>query len=47
MTPQPAPATQIPDASADALPISWQRLLALSGILFALLFVVGWFTTGV
>ena len=28
------------------LPTSWQRLLALSGILFALLFVVGWFTTG-
>jgi hypothetical protein len=46
MTPQPTPAPQIPDASADALPISWQRLLALSGILFALLFVVGWFTTG-
>ena len=31
---------------SDALPTSWQRLLALSGIVFALLFVVGWFTTG-
>ena len=46
MTTQPAPAPHIPDASADALSTSWQRLLALSGILFALLFVVGWFTTG-
>ena len=46
MTPQPAPAPQIPDATSDALPTSWQRLLALSGILFALLFLVGWFTTG-
>jgi len=32
--------------SPDALPVPWQRLLALSGVLFALLFVVGWFTTG-
>ena len=46
MTTQPAPAPHIPDAGSDALPTSWQRLLALSGILFALLFVVGWFTTG-
>jgi hypothetical protein len=30
----------------DALPGSWQRLLALSGVVFAALFVVGWFTNG-
>jgi hypothetical protein len=34
------------DGSADALPTSWQRLLALSGIAFAVLFVVGWFMSG-
>ena len=32
--------------SADALPTSWQRLPALSGIAFAVLFVVGWFISG-
>ena len=26
--------------------MSWQRLLALSGVVFAALFLVGWFTTG-
>jgi hypothetical protein len=46
MTTPPAPTSHIQDATSDALPRSWQRLLALSGILFALLFVVGWFTTG-
>jgi hypothetical protein len=46
MTTPPAPTPHIQDATSDALPRSWQRLLALSGILFALLFVVGWFTTG-
>jgi hypothetical protein len=46
MTTQPAPTPHIQDATSDALPRSWQRLLALPGILFALLFVVGWFTTG-
>jgi hypothetical protein len=30
----------------DALPVTWQRLLALSGVVFALLFVFGWFTNG-
>ena len=30
----------------DALPGSWQRLLALSGVVFAALVVVGWFTNG-
>jgi hypothetical protein len=34
------------DGSADALPTPWQRLLALSGIAFAVLFVVGWFMSG-
>ena len=32
--------------AADALPRSWQRLLALSGAVFAPLFVIGWFTNG-
>ena len=30
----------------DALPTSWQRLLALSGVAFAVLFVVAWFASG-
>jgi hypothetical protein len=30
----------------DALPVAWQRVLALSGAAFAALFVVGWFTNG-
>src|ERR687895_1686753 len=30
----------------DALPPSWQRLLALSGVLFGVLFLVGWFASG-
>ena len=32
--------------SAEALPSSWQRLLALSGIAFAVLFVVGFLISG-
>jgi hypothetical protein len=36
----------VPDAAADGLPRPWQRLLALSGVAFAALFVVGWFTNG-
>jgi hypothetical protein len=31
---------------ANALPLSWHRLLALSGVLFAILFLVGWFASG-
>ena len=46
MTTQPRRLRTLGDAAADALPRSWQRLLALSGVAFALLFVVGWFTTG-
>jgi hypothetical protein len=30
----------------DALPAAWQRLLALSGAVFAVLFLVGWFASG-
>jgi hypothetical protein len=30
----------------DALPASWQRLLALSGVVFAILFLIGWFASG-
>ena len=30
----------------DTLPPSWQRLLALSGVAFAILFLVGWFASG-
>jgi hypothetical protein len=32
--------------SPDALPATWQRLLALSGVAFGVLFVVGWFASG-
>ena len=32
--------------SAGALPTCWQRLLALSGVVFAVLFVLGWFLSG-
>src|SRR5262245_50858407 len=35
------------EQSADALPPSWQRLLALSGVAFAPLFVVGWLASAV
>jgi len=31
---------------SDAVPPSWQRLLALSGVAFAVLFVIGWFASG-
>jgi hypothetical protein len=34
------------DPSTDGLPRSWQRLLALSGVGFAVLFVIGWFASG-
>jgi hypothetical protein len=46
MTTQPEQAPDVPDGAAEALPRSWRRLLALSGVAFAALFVVGWFTTG-
>ena len=34
------------DRSSDALSLSWQRLLALSGVVFGVLFVVGWLASG-
>jgi hypothetical protein len=34
------------DRRADALPASWQRVLALSGVAFGVLFVIGWFASG-
>ena len=34
------------DRSTNSLPVSWQRLLALSGVAFAVLFLVGWFASG-
>lgn len=46
MTTQAAPTLPVTDADADAVPSGWQRLLALSGVAFAALFVAGWFTTG-
>ena len=30
----------------DALPATWQRPLALSGVVFAVLFLIGWFASG-
>jgi hypothetical protein len=41
VTVQPAPTQDLADAAAP-----WQRVLALSGIAFAALFLVGWFTNG-
>jgi hypothetical protein len=47
MTLEPAPDAGGPPArSSDALPSRWQQLLALSGFVFALLLVVGWFLSG-
>jgi hypothetical protein len=46
MTTEPAPIPNSQDAAPGALPRSWQRLLALSGVVFGALFLVGWFTTG-
>jgi hypothetical protein len=34
------------DAPTDGVPPSWQRVLALSGVAFGVLFVVGWFASG-
>jgi hypothetical protein len=34
------------EQSANSLPLLWQRLLALSGVAFAVLFLVGWFVSG-
>jgi succinate dehydrogenase/fumarate reductase cytochrome b subunit len=45
MTTQAVEAPQVSDAAADASP--WQRLLALAGVAFAPLFVVGWLSSAV
>jgi succinate dehydrogenase/fumarate reductase cytochrome b subunit len=34
------------EQSANSVPLSWQRVLALSGIAFAVLFLIGWFASG-
>ena len=34
------------NSATDTLPASWQRLLALSGVVFAVLFLVAWFASG-
>jgi len=46
LTPQTAPIPHIGNAATDALPPPWERLLALSGLAFAPLFVVGLFISG-
>ena len=46
MTTQLAAAAHSPEAAGDTLAPPRQRLFALSGLAFAALFVVGWFTTG-
>jgi len=47
MPPDEQLATRTPaDRSADALSSSWQRLLALSGVAFAVLFIFAWFVSG-
>jgi hypothetical protein len=43
---QPEPPQSASDPSRRVAPPSWQRLLALSGIAFAVLFVLGWFFSG-
>ena len=42
---EPSPSTS-PYSSADTLPPSWKRLLALSGVAFAVLLIFGWFLSG-
>ena len=44
MTTQAVAAPHVPDAATDDA--RWQRLLALSGVAFVPLFLVGWFASG-
>ncbi len=44
MQPEPTPGN--PSGTSSAVPASWQRLLALSGVAFGVLFVIGWFASG-
>ena len=46
MTSRPEPSSRTTDSAPDTLPPSWHRLLALSGVAFAVLLVVGWFLSG-
>jgi hypothetical protein len=46
LTSHPEPTHTLSHSSTDRLPPSWQRLLALSGVAFALLFLIGWFASG-
>lgn len=47
MTPRPDPTLRTTsDQSSEVLPQSWRRMLALSGLAFAVLFVIGWFASG-
>ena len=47
MTPVPEPGSRSTSArSTVALPSLWERLLALSGVAFAILLVLGWFLSG-
>lgn len=34
------------ERSTSSLPLGWQRLLAVSGVVFAILFLIGWFASG-
>ncbi len=43
MSTDSAPTPVVPSPS---IPVSWRRLLALSGVAFAILFLVGWFASG-
>jgi succinate dehydrogenase/fumarate reductase cytochrome b subunit len=46
MTTQPAPAPHTAVAAAtDGVPSRWQRFLALSGVAFAVPFLIGWFAS--
>jgi hypothetical protein len=35
-----------PVPRSPSIPVSWRRVLALSGVAFAILFLVGWFASG-
>jgi len=45
MTTRPAPTPQLAVAGTDAVASRWQRVLALSGIAFAVPFLIGWFAS--
>ncbi len=45
MTTRPAPTPHTAAAATDAVPSRWQRLLSLSGMAFAVPFLIGWFAS--